>query len=264
MITCQHARQLFDRYLDGELSSSLQAELHAHQLSCSACQSELAMLEACGDVVALDRCEPRLSASFTDRVLSARQAQLSRRPRRWGRRVLVVGLPTAAAASILLAVMLVMPSAQQPASPESVVAGMVTGVVAGGDDGVIAAPKVVRDVLGGSEDRTDQEKRELDQTPEMPAAGFMEELLAQGVERTQESVGSLRSAMLELELLLRQGFSEATEKLVDQRRPDAGNKTVNDTPAERPIMDLGPLGPLYLHPEPSSEATADPVLLDPL
>ena len=44
MITCQHARQLFDRYLDGELSPSLQAELHAHQLSCSACQTELAML----------------------------------------------------------------------------------------------------------------------------------------------------------------------------------------------------------------------------
>lgn len=266
MITCQHARQLFDRYLDGELSSSLQAELHAHQLSCSACQSELAMLEACGDVVALDRCEPRLSASFTDRVLSARQAQLSRRPRRWGRRVLVVGSPMAAAASILLAVMLIMPSTQQQASTEGVVAGVVdfAGVVAGGDDGVIAAPKVVRDVLGGSEDRTNQEKRELDQTPEMPAAGFMEELLAQGVERTQESVGSLRSAMLELELLLRQGFSEATEKLVDRRRPDADNKTVNDTPAERPILDLGPLGPLYLHPEPSSEATADPLLLDPL
>ena len=54
MITCQHARHLFDRNLDGELSPSLQAELHAHQLKCPECQSELAMFEACGAVVALD------------------------------------------------------------------------------------------------------------------------------------------------------------------------------------------------------------------
>ena len=37
MITCQNARQLFDRYLDGELTSSLHTELHAHRLNCSEC-----------------------------------------------------------------------------------------------------------------------------------------------------------------------------------------------------------------------------------
>ena len=55
MITCQNARDLFDRHLDGELSASLQTELHAHCLQCLSCQNELAMLETCGDVIALDR-----------------------------------------------------------------------------------------------------------------------------------------------------------------------------------------------------------------
>jgi len=71
MITCQNARDLFDRHLDGELSASLQTELHAHCLQCLSCQNELAMLETCGDVIALDRGEPQLSAAFTDRVLAA-------------------------------------------------------------------------------------------------------------------------------------------------------------------------------------------------
>ena len=46
MITCQHARHLFDSYLDGELSANLQTELHAHRLNCTSCQNELALLEA--------------------------------------------------------------------------------------------------------------------------------------------------------------------------------------------------------------------------
>ena len=58
MITCQHARQLFDRYLDDELSSSLRSELHAHVINCTPCQNHLAVLEACGDVIRLDKCEP--------------------------------------------------------------------------------------------------------------------------------------------------------------------------------------------------------------
>ncbi len=103
MITCRDANQLFDRYLDGELPVSLQTELHAHRLSCASCQDELAMHEVCGDVIALDRREPRLSEGFTDRVLLARRHPLAGPRRRWGRIALFVGPPLAAAASIALA-----------------------------------------------------------------------------------------------------------------------------------------------------------------
>ena len=105
MITCQHARQLFDRYLDDELSSSLQAELHAHVIHCAPCQNRLALIEACGDVIRLDRPEPALSGSFADRVIAARQQRVSPRPaaaRRWRRAAWWVAAPVAAAASIAL------------------------------------------------------------------------------------------------------------------------------------------------------------------
>ncbi|MHC4798834.1 MAG: zf-HC2 domain-containing protein, partial [Planctomycetota bacterium] len=92
MITCQDARHLFSRYLDGDLSSSLKTELHAHQLNCSTCRDELSMLETCGEVIALDLCEPKLSESFTDRVLAAREAQLARvKPRRRTRMFIYAG-----------------------------------------------------------------------------------------------------------------------------------------------------------------------------
>jgi len=106
MITCSDTRRLFDRYLDDQLSPSLQAELHAHVVHCSDCQNELAILEACGDVVRLDRREPVLSVSFTDRVMAARRAQVVAKAPRSRRLVYAVGMPMAAAASVVLAFLL--------------------------------------------------------------------------------------------------------------------------------------------------------------
>lgn len=254
MITCQHARQLFDSYLDGELSPSLQAELHAHQLSCSACQNELAMLEACGDVVALDHCEPRLSDSFTDRVLLARRAQLARRPRRWGRALVLVGSPMAAAASILLTLMLVIPPASQIGA---------TAVLGGG--GIEAAPELVQKALGGAGNRTEQEKRELEQTPKMPA-GFVEVFMAKLVEQTQDGVEGARSSVAELGLLLRQGFSEAHAKLAAQRGGVRSQRSMNEKPSEGPLNDFDFLRPPYAAPDTSTvdELSPDAALLDPL
>lgn len=103
MITCQHARHLFDSYLDGELSASLQTELHAHRLNCSACQNELALLEACGDVIAMDRREPRLSMSFTDRIMAAQLGRrVPQRRRSFSRTLRLVSAPLAAAACLAL------------------------------------------------------------------------------------------------------------------------------------------------------------------
>jgi len=252
MITCQHVRQLFDRYLDGELSPSLQAELHAHQLTCSMCQTELAMLEACGDVVALDRCEPKLSASFTNRVLLARRGQLAGQRRHGrGRVALVVGGPIAAAAGILLALMLTMPS--EPAK---------TGTLVHGE--TVAAPKAIQDALGGREDRTDQEKRELETTKQMPAVGFMDALLARVVEQTGESVDGARRNLAELELLVRQGGAGANERLVAQWSGEQGKTISSDGGADRPISELDVFDPRVLNAEPANETSAEPPLLDPL
>ncbi len=257
MITCQDARQLFDRYLDGELSPALQTELHAHQLSCPMCQSELAMLEACGDVVALDRCEPSLSESFTDRVLLARRSQLVPRPRRWGRMVLLVGSPMAAAASILLAFMLIVPSTPQVNR---------TAVLGPRDGGIVAAPTSVQEAmkLTRAEDRSEQAERELADTPPMPAVGFMEALLARVVEQSQDGVEGVRGSVAELELLLRQSVLAASEQLVAQGESTRGKGATNDAPADRPIPDLEFLGPPGLNPEPASEPTPHLLLLDPL
>lgn len=250
MITCQHARHLFDRYLDGELSSSLRAELHAHQLNCTECQSELAMLEACGDVVALDRGEPQLSASFTDRVLLARRAQLTSRPRPWGRMVLFIGSPLAAAASILLAVMLILPS--MPEIHETRTASV-----------VVSPPKPVQDGLMAIKGTqlSPEAERELERTPQMPA-GFVDALLAPVVEHTERSIDDTRRNAQELELLLRLWVSDTNEKLVAQWRTSQHSGTSTEEATPRTDFDLDLLAPADLHGEPSSEPGTD--LLDPL
>ncbi len=109
MIRCEQAEQLFDTYLDGTLSPSWTAELHAHQLDCSDCRRELAILKACGDVVATDRSEPRPSADFTDLVMGA-LAERREVVIPWPRRVAKVaaGLGTAAAAA-MVAFMIMVP-----------------------------------------------------------------------------------------------------------------------------------------------------------
>ncbi|RME38576.1 MAG: anti-sigma factor, partial [Planctomycetota bacterium] len=52
---CEDARQLFDAYLDGELSASLRTELKAHCVHCPACRHELAVMELACHLVASDR-----------------------------------------------------------------------------------------------------------------------------------------------------------------------------------------------------------------
>ncbi len=70
MISCEQAQHLFDSYLNDELSASLVAEVDAHRLECAACRHQLVLMEACGNVIRLDACEPRPSADFTDRLMA--------------------------------------------------------------------------------------------------------------------------------------------------------------------------------------------------
>ncbi|HNQ22426.1 MAG TPA: zf-HC2 domain-containing protein [Phycisphaerae bacterium] len=98
---CHQARQLFDAYLDGELSPALATELGAHRLRCPACRQALALLEVTSHVIASDQEASRLGGDFEDRLLNC----LDMPVRRWRqlRRWMYVAGPLAAAAVIGLA-----------------------------------------------------------------------------------------------------------------------------------------------------------------
>lgn len=83
-MNCSDAEQLFDAYLDGELSGALRLEFDAHRLRCGVCQKKLAMLESFEFVVASDDRVPAVSDDFTDRVMASigpRPVRLARRRR---------------------------------------------------------------------------------------------------------------------------------------------------------------------------------------
>lgn len=70
-MTCRHVAQLKDTYLDGELSPSLTAEVHAHLLQCPACQEQMEMMRACEEVIAGDNDAPALDEGFASRVIAS-------------------------------------------------------------------------------------------------------------------------------------------------------------------------------------------------
>ena len=232
MITCQHARQLFDRYLDDELSSSLQSELHAHVINCTPCQNHLAVLEACGDVIRLDKCEPAPSESFTDRVLAARREQVAAgrvRARGWGRLVWRIGAPVAAAASIVLIMIVGTPvfdAGSTPAHPTVVGSSM-------------QAPpeEVQRNLLRAKGRELDpQVSQELAQVPQMKALPFLEALINPLVEGTRSAVAGTRRSYEDLELLFHYGFNGMNERLVAEYRQKYPE--ISPQEAERVLSDL--------------------------
>jgi hypothetical protein len=185
MITCQHARHLFDSYLDGALSASLQTELHAHRLNCTACQNELAVLEACGDVIAMDRREPEVSGDFTSRVLLAYCGRPVVRPRRWRRVAWRVGAPLAAAASIAMVMSLTVPRSH----PERNTAILGT---------TVALPSEIRDAIQNPAHRlSDQARRELERTPQMSKESLFVtvETSCERLKDAGESIRHLREAV---------------------------------------------------------------------
>lgn len=232
MITCQHARHLFDSYLDGELSASLQTELHAHRLSCTACQNELAMLEACGDVIAMDRREPEVSGDFTSRVLLVYRAKPAVKRRRWGRVAMWVGSPLAAAASIALVMSLMLPRTHPT---------HVTMVGAA----VVAAPQSVQKALQDpAHPRTDQAVAELNNTPQMSESSFADAVRA-SCEQFVTTGKDVRQGLAELAQLAG-ALSNTNPKLAalweDQQK--AKSPAVNSPEPARGEVD--PLDPTYL------------------
>jgi hypothetical protein len=100
---CEEARQLFDAYLDGELSPALATELGAHRLRCPDCRRALALLEVTGHIVASDQDPVLVSEGLTDRLLACMQKQETERWPNRVRRILYIGGPLAAAAVVCLA-----------------------------------------------------------------------------------------------------------------------------------------------------------------
>lgn len=101
-MNCEQAKNLFDAYLDDELSPSLATELGAHRLNCANCRHQLALLEVAGHVIGADfNSDVELPAEFTERLLACidRPRTTSRHP--WNRRPVWVGGSLLAAAACL-------------------------------------------------------------------------------------------------------------------------------------------------------------------
>ena len=99
---CEQARQLFDAYLDGELSSALATELGAHRLRCPECRQALALLEVSGHIMRTDREPVQLRRNFTERLVACMSDRPERLVPRFKRGLYIAG-PLAAAAVIALA-----------------------------------------------------------------------------------------------------------------------------------------------------------------
>lgn len=254
MITCKNAQQLFDRYLDGELSSSLQAELHAHRLNCNHCQQDLAILEACGDVVRMDTRELRLDSSFTNRVMLAYATQSRSPRRRWQRVSMWTAGSLATAASIALAVVMLKPSTTPPNIPSVIASDIVRTSVIAAD--TVAVPEPVRELLITTEgtQMTDAAKAELDATQQM-SSSTVTSLLTPIVERAQRTFTSARRGTEELQMLLQLGMSAAKDSL-DATAPTTNAKESSQPSAFDPAVPaLDPFGPAFLREPTDSQSS---------
>jgi len=99
---CDEARQLFDSYLDGELSPSLATELGVHRVRCAECRRSFALLEVSGHILTSDRDPVTVPADFSERLLACVELGEHSWPARVRRSLYFVG-PLAAAAVIAMA-----------------------------------------------------------------------------------------------------------------------------------------------------------------
>lgn len=119
-MNCTECEQLFDAYLDGQLSGSLRLEFDAHRLRCQRCQQTLAMLETVGFVLRNDEETPPLRDEFADHVMRRIHVRERIRPRviRFPlRRVAIVAATMVQAAAVLMIALFLARPPANPATP---------------------------------------------------------------------------------------------------------------------------------------------------
>lgn len=217
---CDQARQLFDAYLDGELSASLATELGAHRLRCAECRQALALLEVSGHIVRTDLEPVQLEQNFTERLLGCMDQRSLPWIMRWRREMYITGT-LAAAAVIALAFLGVFDNR------ESKVAGVKEVGIQRTDGQTTTAPptsdRIVPTDQAGADDRT-------------------QEALEAWIDRARDNIEIKRESGASLRELLDQ-----TATQWDLILEDAGSQPVSpmpvpetgggDTPAESDDVD---------------------------
>lgn len=211
MITCREAHHLFDAFLDDDLSPAMRAEMHAHRLQCPECSHELALLEACEDVVRTDRKEPTTSAAFTDNVLAALATKQPVRSHNWGRVTIYIGSPLAAAAALAFAVLLLM-NASQPKHPERT-------IVAGAGERLPS--KLSNSVQAAMANMTPEQREEFLRTPQAPVKGVLEAVLKPAIDRTDAALNKTRKDANEIMDFIRYGIVPSKVVLPVENAPAA-------------------------------------------
>jgi hypothetical protein len=131
-MTCRHVEHLRDAYQDGELSSHLATEVHAHLLACRECQQHFEMMRITGEVIGRDDAKPQLDTGFASRVVASMAQTRPMTPKvivgaenekRWPfRRLFITGSVPAAAAALFLA-LLIWPTDRPHTGPHGLVLG---------------------------------------------------------------------------------------------------------------------------------------------
>lgn len=138
MMTCRNVQHLFQQFIDGDLSASMTAEVHAHLLQCPACQRDVEVARASTEVISRDQSEPALKPGFASQVVAAMMEQQPRivqfeeresRQFRWRKYAMMGSLPAAAAAMFLFSVF--WPTAPTEQQRDKMVLGVSVGDATG-------------------------------------------------------------------------------------------------------------------------------------
>ncbi len=228
---CEQARQLFDAFLDGELSPSLAIELGAHRLACGECRRALALLEVSGHILRSDREPGETSAGFADRLMACVDV-----PRPWRRLRFAVyaGGPLAAAAVIALAFLGVFDRRQ-----ESKVAGIQQ----------IVAPPFRQETFPSSDSGIGAGREAARTDSKISTEQALDEIVERTHVRMRETGTSLQQA-LDLTILQMLNILEEAKERSNRSGPDASNPSTG-----RPISGVSPGGRHGLIESNSSEQT---------
>jgi hypothetical protein len=207
------------------------------------------MLETCGEVIALDLCEPKLSESFTDRVLAAREAQLARvKPRRRTRMFIYAGSSLAAAASIGLVFFMVSPLSHKNHKT----------VTAGTSEKIPAVAEQMINELGGGKKVTPQARADYAATDVMPLPDFTK-ALEKLLQKTQNTFENTRQGFKDLELLLYLAVpdTKTNEKIIEEYKSLNKAEMSGETSENQGATDRDPDGSSSPNFEPSAEPDID-------